>query len=456
MVRTRKCLSGAVLLLVTVAGACGNSGGDTTPTTTAPPETTTTTTTLPDLRHEFVALDGVPGVTDTQIRFAVIGIRSNNPLGTCILDCYLDGIRSYFEYRNAEGGLFGRELVVHEELDDELLQNQVRALEVIAGEDSFAAFSATLVASGWGDLDEAAIPTYVWNIHAAESANRFNIFGHIPAMCADCTQRHVPYLAKISGATKVASLGYGISENSKVCAQSVADSIDRYSADIGAEMGYFNDDMDYGLPNGIAPEVTAMMEAGVDFVSTCMDLNGMKTMALEMKRQGMEAVLYHPNTYNHPFVAEAGDLFDGDYVAPQFEPFEADSGNESAAAFQAQMEAEGRELSELSMIGWINAHTAFEALLGVGPEFDRASVVAEMNGRTAWDAGGLIVPIDWTRQHVPTTPDDQSNGYLLECAATLRMSGGAMETVADPATPWICWDNADQAWSEPQQVSFGG
>ena len=170
----------------------------------------------------------------------------------------------------------------------------------------------------------------------------------------------------------------------------------------------------------------------------------------------MEAVLYHPNTYNHPFVAEAGDLFDGDYVAPQFEPFEADSGNESAAAFQAQMASEGRELSELAMIGWINAHTAFEALLGVGPEFDRASVIAEMNGRTSWDAGGLIVPIDWTRQHVPPTPDDQSNGYLLECAASLRMSGGAMETVADPATPWICWDNADQAWSEPQQVSFGG
>ena len=275
-------------------------------------------------------------------------------------------------------------------------------------------------------------------------------------MCAECTQRHVPYLAKISGATKAASLGYGISENSKVCAQSVAASIDRYSADIGVEMGYFNDDMDYGLPNGIAPEVTAMMEAGVDFVSTCMDLNGMKTMAQEMKRQGMEAVLYHPNTYNHPFVAEAGDLFDGDYVAPQFEPFEADSGNELAAAFQAQMASEERELSELAMIGWINAHTAFEALLGVGPEFARASVIAEMNGRTSWDAGGLIVPIDWTRQHVPTTPDDQSNGYLLECAATLQMNGGVMETVADPATPWICWDNADQAWSEPQQVSFGG
>ncbi|GIT45792.1 MAG: hypothetical protein Ct9H300mP12_03770 [Acidimicrobiales bacterium] len=81
-----------------------------------------------------------------------------------------------------------------------------------------------------------------------------------------------------------------------------SDSIDLYSSDIGAEMAYFNDSMGYGLPNGIAPEVTQMKELGVDFISTCMDLNAMKTLAQELARQGMgDVVLYHPNTYNHPF-----------------------------------------------------------------------------------------------------------------------------------------------------------
>ena len=68
-------------------------------------------------------------------------------------------------------------------------------------------------------------------------------------------------------------------------------------------MAYVNDNLAFGLPNGIGPEVTAMKDAGVDFVSTCIDLNGMKTLAQELQRQGMDdVVLYHPNTYNQQFV----------------------------------------------------------------------------------------------------------------------------------------------------------
>jgi len=396
-------------------------------------------------------------VDDEEIAFAVIGIRTNNPLGTCILDCYLDGIEAYFAFRNAEGGLFGRELGVGYVLDDELFSNQVRALEVISADDVFGVFSATLIASGWGDLNDSGIPTFAWNIHATESANRTNVFGHIATMCATCTQRAVPYTVKVAGATKVASLGYGVSENSKVCTQAVADSIDLYSAEIGAEMAYFNDSLGYGLPNGIAPEVTRMKELGVDFISTCMDLNAMKTMAQELARQGMgDVVLYHPNTYNHLFVAEAGELFDGDFVSPQFMPFEAAADNAMQTAFTDTMAELGRELSELAMVGWINADAAYTAVLSAGPVFDQKSAIDALNSQTDYDAGGLIVPVDWSRQHVPPVEGNAANDYVLECFAPVRMSEGAFETVADPATPWFCWDNTTLDWAEPTQTVFGG
>ena len=458
-VKTRFIL--AVVILALVAAGCGNSGGQGTApaTTTAAPATTTTTSTTepPDPRFTFVPLEGVPGVDDEEIAFAVIGIRTNNPLGTCILDCYLDGIEAYFAFRNAEGGLFGRELGVGYVLDDELFSNQVRALEVISADDVFGVFNATLIASGWGDLNDSGIPTFAWNIHATESANRTNVFGHIAAMCATCTQRAVPYTVKLAGATKVASLGYGVSENSKVCTQAVADSIDLYSAEIGAEMAYFNDSLGYGLPNGIAPEVTRMKELGVDFISTCMDLNAMKTMAQELARQGMgDVVLYHPNTYNHLFVAEAGDLFDGDFVTPQFMPFEAAADNAMQTAFTDTMAELGRELSELAMVGWINADAAYTAILSAGPVFDQKSAIDALNSQTDYDAGGLIVPVDWSRQHVPPVEGDAANDYALECFAPVRMSEGAFETVADPATPWFCWDNTTLDWAEPTQTVFGG
>ena len=116
--RTRFVFS--VVLVALIAAGCGNSGSDETApaatpattaaptttaaaptttatptttaapaTTTAAPATTTTTTEPPDPRFIFELVEGVPGVDDEEIAFAVIGIRTNNPLGTCILDLSL-------------------------------------------------------------------------------------------------------------------------------------------------------------------------------------------------------------------------------------------------------------------------------------------------------------------------------------------------------------------------------
>ena len=405
-------------------------------------------------RDSFVSISGVPGVGDDQIVFDVIGTRSNNPLGTCILDCYRDGIQAYFDFRNAEGGIYGRQLVLGEVLDDELAQNQVRSIDVISKNDAFGVFNATLLASGFAPLDDAGVPTFVWNIHGTEYADRPSLFGHIGAICADCTQRLFPYLVQQTGATKVATLGYGVSENSKVCTQSLRDSLELYADAIGdPQVVYFNDELAFGLPNGIGPEVTAMKQAGVQFIATCMDLNGMKTLGQELHRQGMDdVVLSHPNTYNEQFVADAGGIFDGDFVTPQFLPFEADTGNEMQAAFMDQMSANGKEPSELAMVGWINADEAFTGLLHAGPEFDRQKVIDGLNSVTDYTAGGLVAPIDWTIAHTPPSRDDPR---LRQCAAPVRVVDGHFQTVADPATPFLCWDSAADEWTEPEQVAFG-
>ena len=128
-------------------------------------------------------------MTDDEISYAAIGTRETNPLGTCILDCYVDGIEAYFAFRNSEGGIFGRDLVVGEELDDGLGQNQAKSLEVISADDQFGVFQAPLLATGFGDLDDAGIPTYNWGIHATEAANRTHIFPSTVIQCADCTGR---------------------------------------------------------------------------------------------------------------------------------------------------------------------------------------------------------------------------------------------------------------------------
>jgi hypothetical protein len=454
----RRAIAAFLLLSLVGVAACGNSGDDASGTTTtaAAGGPSTTSGASGGDRDTFVPISGVPGVTDDEIAYTAIGTRSNNPLGTCILDCYLEGIKAYFAFRNDEGGIYGRDLVLNPELDDELGQNQVRALELTSAGDAFGAFEATLLAAGWGDLDSAGVPTYTWGIHATEAANRPHIFPSIAVRCSDCTGRVVPYAVKEAGATRVASIGYGVSDNSKVCTQSVAASIELYADDIGAEVAYVNDDLQYGLPNGIGPEVTAMKEKGVDFISTCIDLNGMKTLAQELERQGMgDVVLFHPNTYNQQFIAEAGGIFDGDIVSVQFLPFESKAEGSALQDFLHWMDEQGSEPSELAMIGWINASLAFDGLLAAGPEFDREKVTAATNALTDFDAGGLIEPIDWTKAHTPYTQATRDEAGDHECAALVRVEDGKFTTVAPPETPWLCWDDPSTAWSEPEPTSFG-
>jgi hypothetical protein len=443
-----------------VAAGCGNSGDDDeagtdTPTTDAA-EPGTDTTAAGGGGDEFVSLSGVPGVTDEEIRFSAFGTQANNPLGTCVMDCYTQGIEAYFAFRNSEGGVHGRDLVLSTVLDDELSNNQQRALEIVSANDTFAAFSATQIPSGWPDIAQAGIPLYTWSIHPAPATGEEGIFGYQGVICTTCTSRSVPYVASLEEATTIATLGYGVSPNSQECAVGTADSVELYAEETGQSVGYVNDDLAFGLPNGIGPEVTAMLDAGVDFISACIDLNGMKTLAQELERQGAGDIpMYHPNTYNEQFVAEANGLFEGDYVSVGFRPFEADPGDTQLADFTEWMAEIGAEISEIAMIGWINADTAYQGLVAAGPEFSRQAVIDATNEFTEYTAGGLVVPIDWTRQHLPPTEEDPAtNGAANVCIAVVQVVEGSFELVGDPAAPFLCWPGDNREFGEPVETNF--
>jgi hypothetical protein len=432
-----------VVLLGLVAAACGSDSKtkDSTDDTKAPSGATTKV--------------DAPGVTDTEIRFSSFGTNSNNPLGNCVLKCFDEGVKAYFAYRNSEGGIYGRKLTLAKELDDELGKNQQRALEIVSAKDSFGAFSATQIASGWGDIAKAGMPLYVWNIHAESKSP--SIYGASPIPCFTCTARRTAYVAKLTKATKVASLGYGVSPNSKACAQANKASIEKYSDEIGgAKFVYLNDGLNFGLQNGVAPEVSAMKKAGVDLVITCIDLKGDKTIATEMGRQGMGDVpMFHPDLYDQAFVKEAADVFEGDYVSVAFRPLENEQ-NASIKLFQKWVAKQGSaEQSEIAMHGWIAADIAYTGLKAAGENFDQAKVIAATNKIQDYTAGGLIAPIDWDRQHEPPTEaDTKAHGSDPDCFPILQIKKGAFALVGAADKPWLCWPGGTREWSDPEFKDF--
>ncbi|SQD96712.1 conserved hypothetical protein [Parafrankia sp. Ea1.12] len=207
------------------------------------------TTAAPDL-----TVNGAPGVTQDEIRFSVLGTKTNNPTGSCMLDCFSRGIKACFAFRNSTGGVHGRRLTVTTEIDDALGQNQQGALQIITKNDTFADFGAAQLPTCWGDLAKAGVPQYVWAIQPQAMAGQDSIFGNAGVTCLECTNRTFTYAAELAGAKKIGALGYGVSESSKRCASTITDTIELYHDKTGQEVVYKNDDLAFGLPNGIGPE----------------------------------------------------------------------------------------------------------------------------------------------------------------------------------------------------------
>jgi hypothetical protein len=425
--------------------ACGNSN-DTGGSNASSKSTTTTS-----VATSSVSSAAVPGVTADEIRFAAIGTGPGNPLGTCVLQCFVDGVKAYFAYRNASGGVDGRKLVVTKVLDDQISQNQARSLEVISANDTFATFEAALLADGFADLAKAGIPNYTWAINFKEMTGQDSIFGNVGVVCASCVERSPVYAAQLAHAKKIAVIGYGTSQVSKDCVTGGVQSIERFSSQTGQKVVYSNDRLEFGLPNGIGPEVTAMKEAGTQLIIGCWELNGAKTLEQEMARQGMGDVpQMSSNLYDQKFVANSGDLFDGDILRVPFRPFES-AALGAIATYKKWMAKTGVQLSEVSMYGWINADLAYKGIKAAGPNFDRASVIAATNKMTAYSADGLVNPIDWSRQHVaPTDADPVTHGPAKECYSFVKVEKGRFVFIGDPKKPFMCWPVTNPLkWSQP-------
>ncbi len=431
---------------------------DTTPDDTTEETTPATTEPVadePDL-GEFAAIEGVPGVNDERIGFGVIGTGPANPLAYCLLDCFVEGIQAYFDYRNDLGGVHGRQLELTEVLDDELANNQVRALELIGSDDVFGAFFAPIIYPGLVELENAGVPTYTVFPASPEADGFQNVYVPSGTLCLTCARPHDVSAAVFAGATKVAAVGFGVSQASKDCVANKEAAFDTWGPAVGIEFVYANDLLEFGLPNGVAPEVTAMGEAGVDFILTCIDQNSAVLIEQELERQGMtDVTMVLPQGYgDDEFISTNAELLEGDLLGTQFRPLEADPGDTIMPTMLEYFD--GLEIvNDYTVQGWIDADLAVRGLLAAGAEFDRASVIAATNQITDWTAEGLLPPVDWSRQHTAPTPEDPvTNAPVYDCFAYLQVTSGELEVVGSSEDPFNCFEPPVDEWVDPMPMSF--
>jgi ABC-type branched-subunit amino acid transport system substrate-binding protein len=434
-------------VLALALAACGNSGDDDDDAGGSGDGTTETTAGGDVDFTENVPVDA-PGVTDTEIHVAVIASKTN-PMNGKYAEL-ADGMNAYFDMVNEEGGIYGRQIKITSERDDVIgLQNQEQVQASLAEDNAFATFLATLGFAGADELDAAGMPTFIWNIRP-EMAGHDNVFANSGAICFGCSGQVLPWLTEQLGSTKVGILAYGVANESKLCAQGNRDSFEEYT---DLEVAFYDDTIQFAAPD-LSAQVAEMKEKGVDFITTCMDINETILLAREMQKQGLDAVQQLPNGYDANLVAANADLLEGAIVIPQFVAFENEPQIPEVKKYLAQMEKIGKDPIEVATVGWILADQFVTGLKLAGPEFSQQKVIDGLNTLTDYDDNGFIPPIDWTKQHNDPAKDPSMSADL-ECANfTVVRDGKFVPQYGQPGKPFVCFPANAETLAEPQYMSF--
>jgi ABC-type branched-subunit amino acid transport system substrate-binding protein len=367
-----------------------------------------------------------PGVTSTEIRVSGV-TATTNPLGGNYGAAY-DGVQAYFDMVNHQGGIYGRKLVLAQTHDDHLSNNLREVESIIDNDKPFAVLPvATALFTGAQLLTHAGIPTFGWNIQQ-DWVGPPNLFGHVGALClgSGCTNASFPSIAYRLHKTRVAAFAYSVTQSAS-CVDHISASFARYPT---AKVVFADKSLSFGVTD-VSADIKRMGDANADFVTTCMDENGTLTLVREMHQQGIKAQLFLPNGYDAEFMARNAALFEGTIVAVQEAPLETTPQFPALRDFVHWMDARHAVKNENSLIGWINADEFVTGLKGAGPNFSRQKVIDALNHMTAYDAGGLTPPIDWTTRHT------QQPAVL--CAAFLRVHNGKfVPEFGEPGKPLAC------------------
>jgi hypothetical protein len=319
---------------------------------------------------------------------------------------------------------------------------------------AFATFIATPQFTGAPDIatSNPRMPTFLWNINP-EMAGKPNVFGTVGALCFNCIGQGAPFLAQSQGFKKVGVLAYGATASSKECGTAIRRSFEKYPV---ATVEFFDNNIGFAQPD-LSSQVAAMKQKGVELVSICMDNKEALVLAKEIKRQGLNAVMSLPNSYDHQTIADNAEFLEGSFVAAQFVPFEKEPQLPEHALIKEWTDKLGKRMRELTIEGWIAAMMFVHGLKLAGPEFSQQKLIDSLNQETNFNANGMKVPIDWTKQHIDPRAHPEARGEYV-CASNLQIKSGKFVPILDqPGKPWTCMvggQEPPELTKEPTYESF--
>lgn len=340
-----------------------------------------------------------------------------------------DGVQVYFDMVNEQGGVNGRKIKLTAKLDDatDATRNVSQARALVEQHHVFAVIPvASPLFAGGKYLADHHIPTFGWNVNPEWSSGP-SLFGEKGSFIDFTGQGpFLGYLAKKVGAKKVAIFAY-TADQSRDCATGAEKALRKYGFDVA-----FNDSSLQFGNTSLDADVQRVKDAGVDFVTTCMDVSGNTLLSKTLRRAGLGNVKqFWPTGYDQEALAQFPDLYDGVYFRTGFVPFEEASLSPGLTQFMSEMKKRkpNTKLTEQVLAGWIDADLLVTGLKAAGPNPTRQKVIDGLNAIGDYTANGIEPPIDWRIQHTGQNPTD--------CDAFLQVQHGKFVPLF--TQPFVCY-----------------
>jgi branched-chain amino acid transport system substrate-binding protein len=332
-----------------------------------------------------------------------------------------DGVRAYLDMVNAAGGISGRKIdfPTNDALDDgaDPSQDVQQAHTLVQSDHVFAVVGVgTPSFAGASFLALNDVPTFGYNVNP-DWSDRPSLFGSQGSFIDFENPGSEPaYLAEKVGAKRVGIISYNVTQSKEGCI-GVANDLTKFGIKLSFE--------DYSVaPPAIdlSADVTRMRNAGVDFVASCLDLNGNLVLARALQSAGMGNVTqYWLDGYDEGALKASGSLMNGVYLLLGHVPFESGQGDPVKYPAMATYLRElhkyfpADQPGEASLAGWESAEMFCSGLKMIGHNVTRARLVAAINSLSSY-TDGIVAPIDWRLEH--------KQPGLIDCNAFVQVRNG--------------------------------
>lgn len=334
------------------------------------------------------------GVTATELRIGTIADLSGPVPG--LFQGAIAGVQAYVAKVNAEGGLFGRRLVI-DAYDSKMECSQFKAATGKAMKQDFALVGSFSLYDACGVETLKSDPRYA-DVHEAlqdgaqTSPNNFSVAPFERGWRLGPLQ----YMKKRFGSrfqhvgSIYASVGGGAERWGQVRA-----ALEHAGGHVDYERGYGATETDF------TADIIQMRQRGVQLIYlVSVNAAGAANLVKAARAQGVDwPVVVGGAAYDAAFLAQAGADAEGVFEEQQYALFfdGEDARNIPAVAdFQTWMRRTGNgdRIDLFAAYGWGSAALFVQALEAAGPRATRAELMAQLKKVHAFDAGGLLATSD--------------------------------------------------------------